>query len=111
MFNNLSIKVKLLTGFIIVAIIAGVVGYIGMSNIKTIDDADTKLYEKMTVPLGQIIDMTTLYQRMRVNLRDVVLSIEPKDKQRYIERYLELSNAFDTTVAAYEKTLFTEHDR
>ena len=47
MFNNLSIKMKLLTGFIVVAIIAGVVGYIGISNIKTIDDADTELYQKM----------------------------------------------------------------
>jgi len=50
--SNMSLKMKLMTGFILVAIIAAVIGLIGIIDIKKIDTADTVLYEKITVPLG-----------------------------------------------------------
>ena len=53
-YQNLKISVKLLSAFIIVALIAGVIGYIGVVKLHQIDDADTKLYEKITVPMGQL---------------------------------------------------------
>ena len=59
--QKMKIGVKLIGGFLLVALFAASVGGVGMVNIKTIDDADTKLYEKITVPLGQIQDMTAAY--------------------------------------------------
>ena len=108
MFNNLSIKVKLLTGFIVVAIIAGVVGYIGMSNIKKIDDADSELYQKMTKPMGDLINMSTTFQRMRVNLRDAMTATTPEAFAKYKNRFEELSTIFDQAASEYEKLILTE---
>ena len=42
--QNMKIGVKLIGGFLIVALFAAIVGGIGLINIKTIDDADTRLY-------------------------------------------------------------------
>ncbi len=36
--NNLKTAVKLLSGFIIVCILLGVVGLVGFSNMKNLDD-------------------------------------------------------------------------
>ena len=69
-FNNLKIGTKLISGFITVALIAGVIGFIGIKKIHQINEADIKLYEKITVPLSDMGDMAVKYQRVRINLRD-----------------------------------------
>jgi len=51
-FYNFKLRTKLLAGFILVAVMAVAIGYIGIKKIHEIDDADTRLYEKMTVPLA-----------------------------------------------------------
>lgn len=71
--NNLKISVKLLLSFLIVALIAGTVGIYGVVKIKTINDDEEMLYEKNTKPLSDLAYISTQYQRIRVNVRDVVL--------------------------------------
>ena len=66
-YYNLKISRKLLLGFILVAFIAGLVGYEGISSLKTMDDNSTILYETNVVPLSAMIDLTTAFQRMRAN--------------------------------------------
>lgn len=46
-YKDLKIKVKLIIGFVLVAIIAGIVGLAGISFTKSIDNADTELYEEI----------------------------------------------------------------
>jgi methyl-accepting chemotaxis protein len=50
-FLNLKIGTKLLAGFIFVAMIAGVIGYVGVSSLKSTAEAGTELFEKQTVPI------------------------------------------------------------
>lgn len=72
-FMDLKISIKLLSAFIIVAILAGGVGIVGMTNIKTIDENSHIMYNNMTVPLGEAAEMAKLFQRVRVNTRDMIL--------------------------------------
>lgn len=65
-FLNFKILAKLLMGFILVAVIAGVVGLVGISNINTIVKDDTSLYRDITLPLGEISDINTAFLRIRV---------------------------------------------
>jgi len=81
-FNNLKISTKLLTGFVSVAIIAAVVGIIGISNLNKIENNDKVLYEKMTVPLSEVGDMATSFQRVRAGLRDIMLAQSPEEIQK-----------------------------
>jgi methyl-accepting chemotaxis protein len=50
-FYNLKISLKLIIGFMTVAVIAGVIGVVGVYNIKTINHADTELYEENALGL------------------------------------------------------------
>ncbi|WP_035795919.1 HAMP domain-containing methyl-accepting chemotaxis protein [Clostridium akagii] len=76
---NLKIGTKILTGFFMVAIIATVIGIVGMVNLNTLDIKGTEMYEKMTVPMNDLYDMDEAFQKMRSNLRDVVISSNEKD--------------------------------
>jgi len=60
-YANLKVSTKLLSGFILVALIAGVIGFIGIKKIHQIDDADTKLYEKITIPLADMGEISIAF--------------------------------------------------
>lgn len=77
-FLNMKITTKLVTAFVIVAILAGIVGGVGIINIKTIDENGSTIYTNMTVPLAEAAEIAKLFQRMRVNTRDMILEDEPE---------------------------------
>lgn len=79
-FNNMKIMSKLMMGFILVALLAGLVGYIGVKNIQEVNDNDTLLYEKMTVPISTLQDITDSFQRLRNNLLELTVAETPEER-------------------------------
>ncbi len=110
-FMNLKISVKLILGFLVVAGITGIVGITGITNIKTIDELDTKLYETMTVPLGEMLLFVEGYQTMRGNLRDILLTNNQTEIADYEETIKKRNMQFTTNLDSYEKTLFTDRGK
>ena len=62
---------KLTGGFLMVAFLAALVGMVGIFNIKAINKADTKLYEKFTVPIGQLQEMISSHFLIRLTLQEL----------------------------------------
>jgi len=110
-FNNLKIGTKLVSSFIMVALIAGVIGLIGIQEIHQIEEADKLLYEKVTVPIGDALDIATAFQRIRVNSRDIITAVTMEDKQRFANRIKELRESNNKNVEDFEKTMITEEGR
>ena len=110
-FNNMTLKGKLLAGFITVAIIAGVIGGFGIYQLKLIDKADTKLYQKMMVPLGELAQISTDFQRLRVNLRDRIATAAPEEQKRLADRIKDVRESIGKYSDQYEKTILTEEGR
>ncbi len=110
-FIGLKVGSKLLAGFISVAMIAAVIGVIGISRIHLIDDEDTKLYEKITVPLGDIGAMSVDFQRTRINLRDAVESKNPADRQHYLDNIEKLRRDIGQRADKFEKNILTDEGR
>ncbi len=94
-FMNLKISAKLLIGFILVAILAGIMGVYSIINIKSLDDSDTELYEHNTVPIAQMADISTAFQRLRVNMRDMIIADDAEtieaNRVRIMDRRAEIS--------------------
>jgi len=110
-FLNMKIGAKLILGFILVAILAGTIGGVGIINIQKIDKADTELYEKITVPLGELVTIVGAYQRMRGNVRDVILANTPEEIVDYENRIKERNDEVATTLDSFETTLFTDEGK
>jgi methyl-accepting chemotaxis protein len=108
---NMKLSTKLLGSFLVLAVLTGVVGFIGIRGILTVDDADTMLYERVTVPLGQLGVITQDFQRVRVNARDMIAAQDPEKIKYFIDRIKTLRGDIDKAAADYEKTIITDEGK
>lgn len=110
-FYNMKIGTKLIIGFLMVAFIAGAIGVGGVYNIIKIDRLDTKLYETMTVPLGEMVGYVGAYEKMRGYVKDIILAND-KSQIADIEKQInEQNEEFISNLKSFEKTLLTEEGR
>ncbi|MCE5198522.1 MAG: methyl-accepting chemotaxis protein [Armatimonadota bacterium] len=107
-FNDLKLRVKLIMGFALVALIAGIVGMVGITNIKKIVDADTRLYEKMTVPISELSKVPTDYQKVRIYLRDAILANTPVETKAAEDNASTTYDEMNAQAAKFEKTITDE---
>jgi methyl-accepting chemotaxis protein len=111
-FYNLKLSTKLLSGFILVALIAGTIGLVGTLKIRLLDDADTALYEESTKPLGRMITIVNNFQRIRVNLVYSMLYAGNAEKLKVIQGKIAGHNkVIAEEVALYEKGDVTAEDK
>ena len=108
LLDNMTLKGKLLTGFILMAFIAGIVGVTGIYNLKIIDAEQTRLFNNMTAPLGELADISTDFQRIRVNGRDFISAATPEEQKKYAGRIKELRESIGKASESYEKSIITE---
>jgi len=111
MFKHMSIGKKLIGGFVAVALIAGVIGMIGISKIRTIGEADTMLYEKITVPTAQLLHISTSFQLIRVNALYLLRSTAITDKARYADVIKGLQDVINKEADKYKATILTDEGR
>jgi len=111
MFNNMTLATKVLSGFIVIALIACVIGGFGIIKIKQIDDADTMLYEKVTVPLGELADVSIGFQRIRVNTRDLIDATTKEERANFEKRITDLQKQILDKASIFEKTIITDETR
>lgn len=71
--KSMKLSVKIIGGFLIVSMVALLIGYIGTSKIKTINDADFAMYDLNTKPLGFMGNVGTEFQKMRGFIKDVFI--------------------------------------
>ena len=110
-FYNLKIRSKLLICFVLVALIAGFIGYEGILNLKKIDDADTALYEHQTVPIGLMSEIAVCFQRVRVNLRDAIFAETPAQVKEYADTVSSLTDTIDSKSNDFKKLIQTEDEK
>ena len=103
-FNNLSVMAKLILSFTIVALFAGVVGLVGISNIKSISTADMMLYKRATLPIMYVGVIAESYQDMRVNLREILLYPDKKIVEKRHARIVEIDKKIRESLRSYDET-------
>lgn len=109
--KNVKIGTKLISSYILIAALTGVVGLFGTIQIRTIDSADTMLYERMTVPLGSVNEMTTYFQHLRVAVRDMLLAETESDKRVQRDLVFNLQEQFNKTAETYQKTVSNDEEQ
>src|SRR5512142_365793 len=73
-YRNLKIAAKLILGFVLVAALAGAVGWIGYTQIHKLKDADTALYQHDTLALRHIGELHGLLRGEKPHLYDAILA-------------------------------------
>ncbi len=109
--KNLTFGRKLTGGFLIVAFFAALVGGVGIFNIRIIDKADTRLYEKYTVPIGVLQEMISSYLLIRLTLQELQDESDPAKKKEKVDKTRELLDTIDQDAAEFAKSILTKEGR
>ncbi len=70
-FYNMSIKKKLLTGFSVVSVLTILIGYLTLSSMQTISENGDKSFNQYTLSIASMGNISTTFQRIRINVRDL----------------------------------------
>lgn len=106
-FANLRIAVKLIASFILVALIAGIVGIVGITQVQEIARKDLELYEKVTVPVVELSEISTAFQKYRVSLREVILDSTSVDIEEEVKSLNDNKQLIAKVMLEFEKSLLT----
>lgn len=115
-FSNLKTSVKLISCFILVALVSAIVGFISLTNINKLEQYDTILYNNATVPLSEVGEMNALYQQSQMYVRDMILenntdkiNLAYANIQQNISAIKNIMNSFKSKIARDEvQSLFEE---
>jgi len=102
---NMKIGAKLIVSFVIVALITGVVGIVGIMNLQTLQRSNTLLFEKMTLPIAEVGQISTSYQRMRVIVRDMIIENSPELIQSNADKVVIRNGEIDEAATAFQETI------
>jgi methyl-accepting chemotaxis protein len=111
MLDNMKIGKKLIAGFVLVSAIGTANGIVGILKVNSIDAADTMLYEKATAPMKDALAMAVYIQRIRVDLREAVLSDTPADAQGWVTRTEGVVALMKKNEDAYAKACIDDQDK
>ena len=111
--KSIKLSVKIIVGFLGVSLLALLIGYIGTSKIKTINDADFEMYDTNTKPLECMGDVGTQFQKMRGYIKDVFLGkfVLDKDVTGAITKMKDADNTIQDAMTKFEKSVKTAEVR
>lgn len=104
-FYNLKIGKKIIVSFIIVVLFMGVVGYVGISNLRKIDQLDTELYEINTKPISQLNTIQVNLQKNRVTVRNIIIENDINKNNENKNLILDTDKEIDKTMNDFKETI------
>ena len=109
--NSYKIGVKLMTSFVLIALISSLVGGLAMLKLKAIYEADDLIYEKVTSPLNSVVTLSTDFQRVRTHLFDAILVSDPVVIKKHIDKVDELNQELLKLMQECSTTNLDEQDK
>ena len=110
-FKNWKVSSKIIFGFGVLLIFAASIGIVGVLQLNRIQEGDSILLERGTKPLKDVIELATIFQRTRVNLRDILRSTSREKIEFYENRLMDLQKDWDLNLEAIRPTLATEEGK
>ncbi|WP_160685016.1 methyl-accepting chemotaxis protein [Clostridium sp. C2-6-12] len=106
-FNNLRMNKKLIFSFVIISIISGISGLYGIYSLKEANDSDTELYIYMTVPISELGELSSNFQTLRVEVRDLINAKSTEEAAATAKEIEKTRLNIDKLQTSIEKTIVT----
>ncbi len=108
---NMKIGVKLISGFILVAMIAGAIGVLGIYNLKAIEKSDMEMYKENALALSNMGEIGSSYQLIRVNTRDIMINQDPEMQKVYNDSIQEYDASIKQLMVELDHQITSEEAR
>ncbi|MHA6480805.1 methyl-accepting chemotaxis protein [Paenibacillus sp. strain BS8-2] len=110
-FNNLKISTKMISAFVIVALLAGVVGALGVIYIKKIDTESIIVFNDYGVSTGDIGSAGMAFHNMRATARDVFLKPDTDEVETNMAKIEQLDAKLTQELDKFMVSLHSEEDK
>jgi methyl-accepting chemotaxis protein len=107
----MSIRIKLLAGFLAVALVGLATGLVGLSGISTLQTNETNAYQYGVVSLYYMQDFNTAYGAIRVAARDQAITLTEAETLAIDKTYKDSQQKMRDALKGYETTILDETDR
>ncbi|MDQ0192455.1 methyl-accepting chemotaxis protein [Paenibacillus wynnii] len=108
---NLKIGTRLISAFIIVALMTGLVGFIGILNIKQVNNDYSDLYVNYGVASGDLGHVGMDFHNIRAAIRDVLIKKTVKEREPYFTKIKALDTSMETYLGKFEGSIQSEEVR
>ena len=110
-FYNMKISKKLFSSFVIVSLLAGVLGVVGVINIKSGDSSYSALYTDYGAGMAELGYLGMDVINMRTKVRDLILHSNDQDIQKDIEAIKAIDDDVAVRLGRVEPTLRYENEK
>ncbi|HZZ86534.1 MAG TPA: methyl-accepting chemotaxis protein [Anaeromyxobacteraceae bacterium] len=86
MLDDVRMGTKVTAGFLLVALLALIVGLVGSRALQTIGSADTRMYEETSVPLSVLIELNASHEGSWEALREAIYQTTTADIESRLAR-------------------------
>ncbi len=107
----MKLQTKLLAGFIASALITLSVGIFAASRMHDMSKADNFLYTRAVEPMGDLLNISAYFQRIRVNLLDFATTSDDAVKARARTVIPQFRAVIDSSATKVEATLISDEAR
>jgi len=110
-FKNMRISAKLISSFILVSLIAGIMGTVGIYNMWKVDKEYKGLYEDYGVSLGDLGSAGIDFNRNRYRLANMLLNDDQAEKERLANEIRDIENQISLNLEEFGGTIRSEENR
>ena len=107
-FRNMKIGKKLIATFLFLAVITAIVSGIGVMSLTKVTEQDAYLYEHMTEPIVYLSSISELFQRVRLECRDIVMANDEATILEQADMITQLRAQFGENVAKLEENIASD---
>ena len=112
MLNKMTIRNKLLASFVIIAAISCAIGLMGIYQMGRLQEANQQMFNEGAKPIENMKILTEIFQKLRVDLREIILFNAPEDIERYNQNIQKYSKeVFANLEAEKQKTTDAEYQK
>lgn len=109
--KNIKVKTKLISAFIIVAILIAVVGVIGTMSLKTIDANSEEMYSNRLQSVYMLMDMKQSIIEIKSDVFELLYERD-NSKKDYIEKDIQTNtNDDEKIISSYEKSTMNDAEK
>ncbi|MCK9263545.1 MAG: MCP four helix bundle domain-containing protein, partial [Deltaproteobacteria bacterium] len=91
-FSNLTVRVKLLAGFIVLAVIALIVGFVGIRNMGTMNGMAEVMYQRELLGVSHIKEANAHLLALVRAEKNIILAPTEEMRQAYVNNYANQKN-------------------
>jgi two-component system, sensor histidine kinase and response regulator len=102
--TNLSLRTRLIGGFLLIAMVAAAIGVVGIFDLGSMRRADETLYRAHTAPLPELAHLSLAFDKQRVALRDFLAAQTPEEKSRFENQINTLTAGLDRSANEFESS-------